>query len=418
MPDSSGGRATSLNGWVGRLTQSSSAVVSAGATSLTGFAVNAAVSRRVDSADFGRFSVVYLVLYFSMASLRALFGEPLLLVARRSDEETQSLHRWAVGSSSVSASALGLAVGVVLVSILRSPWLFAACAVLPLLVVQDALRFVAFALARPHIAAASDVAVLVPLPLLFVWHPRGLPIEVFAVGLWAISCAVSASLTSRWVLNGLPTIEYRRYWDQARSAAVGSVTEFAATAMVSIIPVILIPLATSLDDAATVRVLQMVFSPITIVHAAGFSLMAPRLTRRARASGRGMGRLLSWYALALSGCSIVLTIVLIATPQLGSWLFPSSYSEARSALSTYLVVQLTGVGVGTVTLGLRATDSYGRLAAVRIVTAAMTPVAAVIGVRAGGVRGFCVAVAAMQLPVLVQGLRLLGIRQTPRGSYE
>src|SRR5258706_5285472 len=148
-----------VNGWTSRLTQSSSAIVSAGATSLTGFLVNAAVSRRVTSADFGRFSIVYLLLYFSMAFLRAVFAEPLLLVGRRFEVGTDSLNRWAVGSSTASAAALGVVLTTVLVLILHSPWLLASFIVLSLLVAQDVLRFVAFSVGRPHVAAASDIAV-------------------------------------------------------------------------------------------------------------------------------------------------------------------------------------------------------------------------------------------------------------------
>jgi hypothetical protein len=405
--------------WSGRVAQSGSALTSAGATSLTGFAVNAAVSRRVSSEDFGRFSVMYLVLYFGMASLRSVFGEPLLLTTQVSDTDAGAINRWAVGSAVAAAAVLGLLEAVVLVSIFHSLWLIVVAAALPLLVLQDVLRYVAFALGRPQIAAASDVVVLLPLPVLLIWHPADIRIEVLAVLLWGASCVVSAGLASRFVLTGLPAIQLRRYWDVSRNAAVGSLSEFAATALVLVIPVTLIPLGGTLVDTATVRVLQMVFSPITVVHAAAFTLLAPRVTRRTQHSGRGLDGLLGYYAVILGGCSVALTAVLAATPSLGGWLFPSSYSEARSKLYIYLIVQLMGVAVGTVTLGLRATNAYGGLIQVRIISAVATPVVAVWAVRQDGVRGFCLAVAAMQLPVLIVGLRmLLKFRPAIRGHDE
>jgi hypothetical protein len=354
-----------------------------------------------------------------MAFLRAIFGEPLLLTGQVAERASGEIHSWAVGSSAVCAVLLGFVQGAILVSIFHSAWLLVSIVVLPAIVLQDILRFVAFSLGKPHIAAASDLAVLLPLPILLVWHPRSLPVEELAVGLWAASSVLSAALAARHLLNSPPEIQIGRYWSLSRRPAVGSITEFGATAMVSIVPVTLIPLGSSLTDTAVVRVLQMVFSPITVVHAAAFTLIAPRIARRRQSSNHGMARLLYAYAIALAGCSVALTAGLAAIPRLGAALFPSSYADARSFLWTYLIVQLVGIGVGTVTLGLRATDSYGGLARVRIVTAVMTPVAAVLAVAIGGVRGFCFAVAAMQLPVLARGLRILSrSNPTARGAHE
>jgi len=379
--------------------------------------VNAAVSRQVTSEEFGRFSVIYLFLYFGMASIRAIYGEPQLLTTYLPESKSGAINRWAVGSGALTAVALGVAETVVLISIFRSAWLIIVVLVLPSLVLQDVLRYVAFALGKPHIAAASDIAVLLPLPLLLVWTPSHVPIEVLAVGLWAVSCLVSAALASRFVLTGPPLIRVRRYWGLSRSAAIGSMTEFAATALVFIVPVTLIPLTASLSDTATVRVLQMVFSPITIVHAAAFTLLAPRITHRTLESGRGMGGLLSLYAFFLSAATIGWTAILAAVPSLGSWLFPSSYEDARSVLTSYLIVQLMGVALGTVTLGLRATNTYRGLVRIRIVFAALTPLAAVWAVGAHGVGGFCVALVLMQVPVLIVGFRLLSkFGHTARGN--
>jgi hypothetical protein len=369
--------------------------------------VNAAVSRQVTAADFGRFSVLYLLLYFGMAFLRAIFGEPLLLVGQIPERTTGTLYGWAVGSSAVCAVVLGFVQGAILVSIFHSAWLLVSIAVLPAIVFQDVLRFVAFSLGQPHVAAASDLAVLLPLPILIIWHPHALPVEELAIAFWAASSILSAAFAARWLLKSAATVHVRRYWNLSRRPAVGSITEFGATAMVSIVPVTLIPLGSSLSDTAAVRVLQMMFSPITVVHAAAFSLIAPRIAQRRHSSSHGMSRLLYGYAFALAGCSVALTAVLVAIPRLGASLFPSSYADARSFLTTYLLVQLVGVGVGTVTLGLRATDSYDGVARVRILTAAVTPVAAVLAVASGGVRGFCLALAAMQLPVLFRGLQIL-----------
>lgn len=163
-------------------------------SSLTNFGVSFVVLRSASLEDFGVFSVSFAAFVLSIATVRSLVGQPAAsLLPRHAEDERPAL----IGSAARFAILLGVTSGTVVAIIgavaggeLRSAlWVLALS--LPFLLLQDSLRFVAFATAEPKSAFLMDCAwaigQAVSIAAVLLWTDRS--IWLF-VGGWALSGAI------------------------------------------------------------------------------------------------------------------------------------------------------------------------------------------------------------------------------------
>jgi O-antigen/teichoic acid export membrane protein len=159
-------------------------LMSQGLASLSNFLLVIMVARETSPAAFGAFAIAYSVALLLTGVLRGVVGETLTVTVAdgsASDGDTAS----AVGAAIVCGAVGGFAVasaGMLWPHELLGRWLRLFALAIPLLALQDAVRFVGFSTHRPHIAAASDS----------IW----LGLQVLG---WATIAALG-ELTGEWLL--------------------------------------------------------------------------------------------------------------------------------------------------------------------------------------------------------------------------
>jgi O-antigen/teichoic acid export membrane protein len=154
-------------------------------------------ARLLDAAGFGLFGIVFLLYMVAQGVSRALVCDPLLVHPLEAEERKRDV----IGTSCMLGLALGAGVvlvglAVTLVDTRLGPAVAVMGAFLPLLVLQDLGRYLAYATQRPKSALVLDVTWLVLLGAavipLFVTDTRTL---VWLIAAWAGSGAAAGLLT-------------------------------------------------------------------------------------------------------------------------------------------------------------------------------------------------------------------------------
>lgn len=189
-------------------------------------------------AAFGLFGVVFLVYVLVQGVSRALVSDPLLLHPQEARERPGE----AIGTAVVLGVAMGLALaliglGVRFINTQFGTALVVLAAFVPLLVLQDLGRYIAFATRRPAGAVLLDTAWLVlqtaAVPVLYLAHLRTL---AWFVAVWAGAGAVSGILTlvrSSWTVSDLGVAWLRRTWRLAWRYLISYVSTQSSSLLVT-----------------------------------------------------------------------------------------------------------------------------------------------------------------------------------------
>lgn len=384
-----------------------SAIVSAGASSLTGLLVNVAAATSLSDDQFGQFSFVYVTVLAMMTLLRALCGEVVLFTDSSAPFVT------ARRSSTIAVVAMGAVGAVVLVvlGVTTDVAGYAAAAAFIPVCVQDNFRYLAFVAGRTEVAAASDLVTTLG-PLAVVLLARNDPDAGWLAFLGWGASAIAGSLVAQAMLGAdhslRPSHLFAPELGQLRHA---SLIEFASTALLYQIPLLLLPTVASYADVGAMRGLQMVFSPVTILHAALFAVLVPRLTRAFESTGRVHLELVMVYIAVLTALTALIAVVVSQAP--ADWavrvLGDTSDAVQDHAWFYGLAQGITVVATGA-TIVRRIERTYTTVARVRSVSALCAPVFGLVGAAAFGVTGACLGLAASQLIYLA----LLRLRSAPR----
>jgi len=377
-----------------RLVAGGSAIVSAGASSLTGLLVNVAAATTRSASDFGHFSFVYLTVLTMMTLIRAICGEvvlftdstPAMMAARRSST-----------IAVIGLAAAGAAVLAGIGSVLDSAGYAAALAIVPICV-QDNYRYLAFVSHRVGVAAWSDVVTAIG-PLIVVLFAR----DTGAAGstalvAWGASAVVGSLLAELIMRPGhrlTPRALFAPVLKPLRQAAV---IEYASTALLYQFPLLLLPAVVAYADVGAMRGLQMAFSPVTILHAALFALLVPRLTARFETRREVDRRLIVAYIAMLLGLTVVIAVVVARTPE--SWareVLGDTAGAVQANAWAYCALQGAAVLATAVTIVYRINRTYDRIVRVRVITALASPVLCLAGAAWFGIAGACLGIAAVQL---------------------
>lgn len=242
-------------------------------SSISNLLFSAVAGRAGGSVGLGRFAIVLAAYVIALGFLRELLTEPYL--TDKGEERSEEAFTAAAAYGIVVALVLG-AVG----AMLGQTSLLAGAVVLPVLLTQDALRFVAFRRGRPRVAAELDAlwvaAGLVAFGLAATLSSTG------TIYLWGVGAAVGVAWGSYRLRIGRTRLTLASSWASGQIREVGGHFVGAGLLYTAGTHGLLLVFAALLGESALgmIRAAQVLFGPIgLIVTGLGFYWL-PRLPRR------------------------------------------------------------------------------------------------------------------------------------------
>ena len=360
------------------------------------------VARTSNVADFGAFSLAYLSYGLMLGIGRAMGGDILLLRAEQQPRERASDARRLLGLM----LALGTVAG--LVSCSMAAWaggtfgrtLFAFGAVMPVLLMQDALRYCLFARRTPALAAANDltwlaVQVVATVALLSVVPESG-PAAIVLV--WAAGAAAALGV-GLWQARLTPTLRKVSAWFTQDRARVSSFFgDFAMQSGSTYAWAYLVAVIGRVQDVAAVRGGLLLFAPLDALFLSVRVVTLPALARYATLGSSGLrrqARLISALSAALATAWAVAALSLpheVGRAALGAtWdvVTPIIIPLALASVSRYVSMApqtgLWALGDARTIVTLRVTVTLIILASVTVGTATGGALGAAIGLAVANI---------------------------------
>ncbi|CAI9390035.1 hypothetical protein [Microbacterium sp. T2.11-28] len=366
-------------------------------SSLSNFALVALVAGVATTAEFGLFSLGYVLLLFFLGFQRALVGEVLLVRFSKAGERPAGVDDSAAGVSVAVGvvSAVALAVCGLLAG--GDPLMWTVLAVAgPLVFVQDIVRYILIARARSGHALVSDA----------VWAVVALPVMVWLVAVSAPAWTVAAAWTAGGVVAMIVAIAYARVlprpvsgarWIVAnRDIAVRFSGEYASLNLSNTVVWFLLAGPLGVAGVAALRGASLLFSPLNTAFNAVRIAVVPDLVR-SRGSRRYRSRLRE-TALILTGICVVWSgVVLLLPDEIGRLVLGATWDVAADLRWPYAVQGLAMVAYTALLAHFRAAARHTSSTAMRGFLAGATlvlPMALAFAMAAAGAAwGFAAAVA-------------------------
>jgi hypothetical protein len=347
----------------------------------------------LDTANVGEVGVLLATYFFALAIVRGLVSEPALL-------------NLSIGQAKDDSAGAALALGAI-ISLLAALPLFhlvkggnapvvVMLAALPFLVVQDTLRYVAFAQKNPRPAGMSDL-----FWILFTTVSVA-PIAIFGnlklvhlVSVWAAGGVLGAVLLVR-SLHISSLFSARKMQSAVKSLNVSrrlrAATSIDSIATLGVLQVATFEVATfgGLEAAGVTRFVQTVFGPVSLVFATMYveGLWAADSDPAER--NRIVTKKVFDIAKALCLASAFVTVAFLFVPDdLGVRLQGRTFLASQTPILFYALAQLpSAIATGAV-FGLRAVNHLEAAARIRLVWAVLIVLATPFG-AAKGASGFFV----------------------------
>lgn len=362
------------------------------------FALTVVVAREVTAAAFGTYSLIIATYLISVAIVRGLTSETL--VVRFSAADRDSWRRAAMDASGTSL-VLGVALGAVMV--VASLFTHGSLATtgltvgifLPGLVLQDTLRFAALAQGRPALALLNDITQAVfqfgTLALLIssghtkVWQ------LVAAWGGAAYVAAVVGAVSLRIAVRPFRTFAwFRAHGDLAAKYALDDLASQGSQQ----VTVYVVAGVAGLTDAGGLRGAQTVFGPPSILNVGVQAAVTPELVRILRKSTRRLHRAVLRLGLALAAVGAIWGVLALYIPdRFGVQLFGDTWAQAQPLLVFFVVAQTTNGFRVAPMAGLRALGAANRTLIARFFVIGIGLAFQVAGAVVDGAHGVAVAIA-------------------------
>ncbi|MER5972192.1 hypothetical protein ABT112_21045 [Streptomyces sp. NPDC002055] len=393
-------------------------VADQGVSALTNIVVLVVAARLSSAAGFSVFSLVYTVFAVLLGLFVAYVGQALVL-ERGEPAAVREACRSAVAFTAWASAAIGAVMAAVLSLVPggTAHGLAVLGLVLPVVLVQDGMRYCFSTLRLPHCALAADlVRLAAAVPALAVQPHGSGPDRLIAV--WGLSAlpalAVSAALLAPR-LRGAASDPRRLL----RRGHLGRrfVVEFAVGNASSQLAVIGLGLFASPLAVGALRGVTTLFGPMNVLFNASTGFGPPILNRYPTAARKVRATVV--LAIALSAVAAAWAAVLIALPdRLGRELLGDTWA-ASSALLPATGSQYAAIALGTCALlTLRVLRPRATLP-IQVVFSLLSVAAMLTGYALGGVLGAawglclgsaCKAVAAW--------LRIAVVRRSPEPAGE
>lgn len=380
--------------------------------SLTNLALAVLVARGSTPSEYGVWAIAFAGYVLALQVLRAVVSTPILL-ADPKDQPTSSLRDSALST----AGGVGIAASVVFVMI--TPFMGSSGATmvllfalgLPLLLLLDTVRYLAFRDERGRSAAGVDITwvSLQAVGYATCWI-AGFTSGVTMTAVWACSamlCAVACITKGSVRLRLAGMMEFLR--SHSRTSRKLLVESLLGTGVLQLLPSLL-AVSAGLAVAGGVRASQTAFGPITFLIMGITPLMTTAAAKRIR-SGEAHVWLL-WVMAGVTGISAGVAFVLLRfAPGIGTMLVGDSWPLVASILvPAALTAGLRGLFAG-VPIIMRARYLLDELVALRIRTALPALVFPVAGALVGDLIGAAWGMTAAMALNGLQSLRTLRLTQ-------
>jgi O-antigen/teichoic acid export membrane protein len=383
-------------------------VADQGMSSLTNFAVNVYVARKLGADAYGAFALAYVTYHFALNASRGLSTDPLMVRFSATDLPTW---RRAVASATGTATVTGVVTGIVVLVV--TPLLggstrlafLALGLTLPGLLLQDSWRFAFFAHGRGALALLNDtvwaIALLAGFAVLQVTGKETVFWVVFAWGASAAVGAVLGPLQARVVPRLAETRQWlATHWDLAPRYLAEGTTNSAAAQLVKYGIGVLLGLAA----VGAVQAASLLMGPYMMVLWGISLVLMPEAVRIHRRSLRRLLHLCILTSVTFSVLAAVWGIaLLVVLPMgLGQALLGDLWRPAYPLVLPTTLYTMGSVTLGGAGLGLHALGAARRSLWATIVASVALVVGSVIGAAgAGAIGAVSGGAAAMWLGALV-----------------
>jgi O-antigen/teichoic acid export membrane protein len=407
-----------------RLTQSKRllAVVDQLLSSASNFVTAALVAHSVSIEAFGVFAILMSLYWLALGTGRALVGEPLLVSTQRADAD-DVVRRTGYSAALVLGVGVGLLVAVGgLLAPSYGPAFLALGLGLPVLLLQDALRYGAFSQHDQRSACLLDgiwllLQIAVGAALLSADVPQ---LEIW-IALW-IACAAVSCGYGLLAMRERPAWREPVTWMRQHGGLSGRfLGDFLITSGYQQLLIFLVPLVGGLTVLAAYKAATVVCGPLNTVLTA---LGVTSLPRMAKEYETGHKSAVMKLALELSVLGAALGAVFAVTSLLlpdviGRALVGANWEAAQH------VVPLVALQFGIVAASrgalymLRICGTSRQVVAIRVSNAPVIMAAALIGVSLGGAEGLalCLVIAALISLVPWWGVAWRDLARTPAGPH-
>lgn len=390
-------------------------LVSQAFNSVTNLVLAVLVARASTPSEYGVWAIGYAIYVLALQVQRAVVSTPILLIPVE-EQPTVGMRNPVLGAS------LGAGVIFSLTAVAIIPFvdgshsvLIVFAALIPLLLIQDAIRHLAFRDRRGIEAAGVDLLWVVLQLVGFTWLLAAGEATGFAVTLvWAGSAAASALVWWAWRRVPLTVTATRQFLRDNRSASTKLLVEsLLGTGVLQLLPMLLAVTA-GLVVAGGMRASQTVFGPITFVIMGITPLMTTAVVGRVAREQR-YGHLLWALTGTVAAAAVGGLVILELVPGVGRALVGDSWAlVAGILLPATIVAGLRGIIAG-VPIVLRAQHRLNETITLRIRTAAPALALPVAGAYLAGLEGAAWGAAAATAVNALQSLRSLRHRAPAPG---
>jgi O-antigen/teichoic acid export membrane protein len=404
-----------------------SAVSSAG-----NLGVSIIVAHAASLAEFGVFATAMLVLILATMISRSAHGEVLILKSAESDEAAIATDRQNSTTSVMQLSTfLGsvTVLGGVLVGLMGGPGFSSAVVTvivsgtaLPLLCLQEHLRWIEYARAANHRALVNNllwtICSIVALGIVNVAIPGGVPAYV-CLFLWAYSTVpgiVYALVRGRMSLRFGGRPEWLRF---NRLIAAPLIMDLSLTQATAQGATLIVAALSGAVDMAFIRKGQIWMGPATVATMGLLTALQPVLAQRAAQKGAAAAVRLAFVAGAVAGVTVLVygVLVVLLPPEIAHLLVGPGWSGSRPFVWPLTVLAAASMVGGCLGLAIRTSGLIRRQVRLRLMLAPVFVVGVAVMTRIDGARAGMWALAAAAVITTVAWSGLLASRGQEMGRH-
>jgi O-antigen/teichoic acid export membrane protein len=362
-------------------------------SSLTNFALGVVIARAVGPAEFGLFTLMFVVYTTALGISRAATSEPLLV-----HHSASPYSSWRLGVA--RATGLALLIGVVVgLCCLLAGWiatgaltrpLLALGVMLPGLLLQDCWRFAFFAQGRGCSAFVNDLvwAVVLFPAMLVPLHARSASIPWVAVLVWG-GAGTIAALVGILQARIVPAPRQAARWIQEEAALIPRfLGEFGAIGGAGQVTVYATGAVAGLAALGALRAAQLIFGPVQVLFQGLNAIAVPELVRALQSSTARLLWTSKLISLTLVAAALAWGAVILALPvSAGAALLGANWLPARPLAVAIMVWWSASGAITGAATGLRALAAVKQSLAARVAGSTLTAAGAITGALVAGARG-------------------------------
>ncbi|WP_157519292.1 hypothetical protein [Modestobacter sp. Leaf380] len=359
-------------------------LVDAGVSSIGNLGVSIVAARALPFAEFSVFATVVLVLLLATTASRSVHGDVLVLRSRggAADQDPavdprRSTRSVLAVSGSVALLVLTGTLTARLAGLLPAsvvPVLVVAALALPLLCLQDHLRWIEYARGQSQFALANNATWTVTALVGLAVTTAVLELDAAAAtAVWALATLPGTAVAlRRRGRDGLGMRHGRSRWHRdVRGLSRPLFLDFLLTQATAQGALLLVAVLAGADEIGHIRKAQIWLGVATVVTTGLLSALQPVLVARHADRGhRSTVRLASVVAVGASLCFVVYGVVLQLLPvRWAEVVVGEGWETAREYVAPLTLLAVGGVAGGCLGIALRATGLVARQVAWRAVLA-------------------------------------------------